>query len=109
VRRRLCRQLLAFEVVDRLAYRRIVDHSGLGYRAGDQGGGADLMDPAGDALRSLGNALDGIVGKDGVPSSGVIDILRVGAGKCQEHWGQMDSRGLMQQLGAIPTPGYGGS
>ena len=42
-------------------------------------------------------------------SFGVIDILRVAGGECQEHWGQMDSMGLMQQLGALPTPGQGGS
>jgi steroid delta-isomerase-like uncharacterized protein len=42
-------------------------------------------------------------------SFGVIDILRIAGGKCVEHWGQMDSMGLMQQLGAIPTPGQGGS
>ena len=38
-------------------------------------------------------------------SFGVIDILRIAGGKCAEHWGQMDSMGLMQQLGASPTPG----
>jgi steroid delta-isomerase-like uncharacterized protein len=38
-------------------------------------------------------------------SFGVIDILRVAGGKCQEHWGQMDTMALMQQLGALPTPG----
>ena len=38
-------------------------------------------------------------------SFGVIDILRVAEGKCQEHWGQMDTMALMQQLGALPTPG----
>jgi len=37
-------------------------------------------------------------------SFGVIDIIRVAGGKFAEHWGQMDSTGLMQQLGAIPTP-----
>ena len=36
-------------------------------------------------------------------SFGVIDILRMAEGKCVEHWGQMDSMGLMQQLGAIPA------
>jgi steroid delta-isomerase-like uncharacterized protein len=35
-------------------------------------------------------------------SFGVIDILRMADGKCVEHWGQMDSMGLMQQLGAVP-------
>jgi steroid delta-isomerase-like uncharacterized protein len=42
-------------------------------------------------------------------SIGVIDIIRVAGGKFVEHWGQMDSMGLMQQLGAIPAPGQGGS
>ena len=42
-------------------------------------------------------------------SFGVIDILRIAGGKFAEHWGQMDSMGLMQQLGAIPAPGEGGS
>ena len=36
-------------------------------------------------------------------SIGVIDILRMADGKCVEHWGQMDSMGMMQQLGAIPA------
>ena len=38
-------------------------------------------------------------------SFGVIDIIRIAGGKFAEHWGQMDSMGLMQQLGAGPTPG----
>ena len=42
-------------------------------------------------------------------SIGVIDIIRVAGGKFVEHWGQMDSMGMMQQLGAIPTPGQSGS
>ncbi len=42
-------------------------------------------------------------------SFGVIDIIRMAGGKCVEHWGQMDNMGLMQQLGAIPAPGPGGS
>jgi steroid delta-isomerase-like uncharacterized protein len=37
-------------------------------------------------------------------SFGVIDIIRIAEGKFVEHWGQMDSMGLMQQLGAAPTP-----
>jgi steroid delta-isomerase-like uncharacterized protein len=37
-------------------------------------------------------------------SIGVIDILRMDGGKCVEHWGQMDSMGMMQQIGAIPAP-----
>ena len=36
-------------------------------------------------------------------SIGVIDIIRMGDGKVVEHWGQMDSMGMMQQLGAIPA------
>jgi steroid delta-isomerase-like uncharacterized protein len=38
-------------------------------------------------------------------SFGVIDIIRFAGGKGVEHWGQMDSMGLMMQLGAIPMPG----
>jgi steroid delta-isomerase-like uncharacterized protein len=38
-------------------------------------------------------------------SFGVLDIIRVSGGKFVEHWGQMDSMGMMQQLGAIPAPG----
>ncbi len=38
-------------------------------------------------------------------SFGVIDIIRIADGKFVEHWGQMDSMGLMQQLGAVPGPG----
>src|SRR5512134_1882367 len=37
-------------------------------------------------------------------SFGVIDIIRIADGKFVEHWGQMDSMSLMQQLGAIPAP-----
>lgn len=37
-------------------------------------------------------------------SIGVIDIIRVSGGKLVEHWGQMDSMGMMQQIGAIPVP-----
>ncbi len=40
-------------------------------------------------------------------SVGVIDIIRVADGKFAEHWGQMDSMAMMQQLGAIETPGQG--
>jgi predicted ester cyclase len=36
---------------------------------------------------------------------GVIDIFRIAGGKIVEHWGQMDSMGMMQQLGAMPAPG----
>ncbi len=37
-------------------------------------------------------------------SFGVIDIIRIANGKLVEHWGQMDSMSMMQQLGAIPAP-----
>lgn len=46
----------------------------------------------------------------GVPSTGktvsvgVIDIISIAGGRFVEHWGQMDSMGMMQQLGAGPTP-----
>ena len=42
-------------------------------------------------------------------SIGVIDIIRMADGKAVEHWGQMDSMGMMQQLGAIPAPAEGGA
>jgi len=47
----------------------------------------------------------------GVPPTGkavtiaAIDIARLEGGKIVEHWGQMDTYGLLQQLGASPTPG----
>lgn len=40
-------------------------------------------------------------------SFGVIDIVRFAGGKVMEHWGQMDSLRMLQQLGAIPAPGAG--
>jgi steroid delta-isomerase-like uncharacterized protein len=49
----------------------------------------------------------------GVPPTGksvsfvVFDVLRMAGGKVAEHWGLLDAMGLMQQLGAIPTPGQG--
>jgi predicted ester cyclase len=42
-------------------------------------------------------------------SIGVIDIIRVDGGKFVEHWGQMDTTGMIQQLGAIPGPGQSGN
>ena len=42
-------------------------------------------------------------------SFGVIDIIRIADGKFVEHWGQMDSMSLMQQLGAIPVPAQSGN
>jgi len=47
----------------------------------------------------------------GIPPTGkavtmpVIDIVRLANGKIVEHWGVSDNLSLMQQLGAIPTPG----
>jgi steroid delta-isomerase-like uncharacterized protein len=41
-------------------------------------------------------------------SFGVIDIMRFADGVVVEHWGQMDSLGMMQQLGVVPAPGEGG-
>lgn len=41
----------------------------------------------------------------GIPSTGkhfavgVFDVMRIEDGKFVEHWGQMDSMGMMQQLG----------
>jgi|SRR5215469_97150 len=46
----------------------------------------------------------------GVPPTGrqvtisAIDIARLADGKIVEHWGQMDTFGLLQQLGASSTP-----
>jgi steroid delta-isomerase-like uncharacterized protein len=37
-------------------------------------------------------------------SFGVIDIVRIAGGKIVEHWGQMDSMRMMQQLGAVSRP-----
>jgi steroid delta-isomerase-like uncharacterized protein len=51
----------------------------------------------------------------GIPPSGkrfsiaVFDILRIVDGKVVEHWGMMDTIGMMQQLGVIPAPGQGES
>jgi steroid delta-isomerase-like uncharacterized protein len=47
----------------------------------------------------------------GIPPSGrqftfsAISIFRIADGKIVEHWGEEDSLGWLQQLGAIPTPG----
>ena len=39
-----------------------------------------------------------------------IDIARIAGGKIVEHWSNSDQLGMMQQLGAIPSPGsQGGS
>ena len=50
----------------------------------------------------------------GIPASGKavsitgIDIWRVADGRLAEHWDNWDQMGMMQQIGAIPTPGQGG-
>ena len=50
----------------------------------------------------------------GMPATGrrvtftSTNISRVANGKLVEHWGNSDQLGLMQQLGAIPTPGATG-
>jgi predicted ester cyclase len=35
----------------------------------------------------------------------VIDMLRIAGGKFVEHWLEMDTLGLLQQLGAVPSMG----
>jgi steroid delta-isomerase-like uncharacterized protein len=48
----------------------------------------------------------------GIPATGkamritAMSILRVVHGKIAEHWAEADWLGMMQQLGAIPAPGY---
>ncbi len=36
-----------------------------------------------------------------------IDINRFAEGKSVEHWLNMDTLGMLQQLGVIPAPGQG--
>ncbi len=49
----------------------------------------------------------------GIPPTGkevellVIDVFRVTKGKLAEHWGAWDRLSLLEQLGAMPTPGRG--
>ena len=38
-----------------------------------------------------------------------IEFNRMEGGKVAEHWVELDLLGLLQQLGAIPTPGTAGS
>src|SRR5919202_6900184 len=51
----------------------------------------------------------------GLPPTGkpftltAIDILRIVDGKIVEHWGEADTLGLLQQLGAIPAPDQSGA
>jgi steroid delta-isomerase-like uncharacterized protein len=50
----------------------------------------------------------------GIPATGkqvavsYSDIWRLEAGKAVENWVQMDTLGLMQQLGVVPAPGASG-
>jgi steroid delta-isomerase-like uncharacterized protein len=51
----------------------------------------------------------------GIPPTGntvtvtEMHISRIAEGKIVERWGQADMLGMMQQLGAVPEPGQGGS
>jgi steroid delta-isomerase-like uncharacterized protein len=51
----------------------------------------------------------------GVPATGkqvrftAIELNRMEGGKVAEHWVELDLLGLLQQLGAIPTPGPAGA
>lgn len=51
----------------------------------------------------------------GIPATGkevtmaAIDIFRIEGGKVVEQWVEFDALGLMQQLGAIPSPEQGTS
>ena len=38
-----------------------------------------------------------------------IDIIHFAGGKAVENWFSGDTLGMMQQMGAIPTPGEGGT
>ena len=38
-----------------------------------------------------------------------MHISRIAEGRIVERWGQGENLGLMQQPGAVPTPGQGGS
>ena len=50
----------------------------------------------------------------GIPATGKQvsvtghDFVRLTDGKLVEHWVEMDTLGMMQQLGVIPAPGAGG-
>jgi steroid delta-isomerase-like uncharacterized protein len=47
----------------------------------------------------------------GIPPTGkhvtvtAIDIIRIAGGKSREHWLEMDTLGLLQQLGVVPALG----
>lgn len=40
---------------------------------------------------------------------GIIEIVRIAAGKMIEHWNVVDNLGMMQQLGIVPAPGQTGN
>jgi predicted ester cyclase len=39
-------------------------------------------------------------------SAGLIIIYRIAGGKIVEHWMQVDTLGILQQLGAVPAPAH---
>lgn len=51
----------------------------------------------------------------GIPPTGkqvtvtLIDINRIENGKLAERWGEADMLGMMQQIGAVPSPGQAGA
>jgi predicted ester cyclase len=66
----------------------------------------------GDAVTSRGTWHATHTGDfQGIPPTGKriamtwMGIDRIAGGKIAEHWAQLDLLGLLQQLGAIPTPG----
>jgi steroid delta-isomerase-like uncharacterized protein len=72
----------------------------------------DAMIAEGDKVVMLSTLRGTHTGEfQGVPGTGKpvtvqgIDIVRTKNGKWIEHWGIFDALGLMQQIGAIPTPG----
>ena len=74
--RRGVRSSFAFDVGDRLADGGLVDDRFLGDGAGHQGGGADLVDAAGQALGVVKDARDRVVGKEGAcREAGNLDVV----------------------------------
>ena len=105
-----------------------VRHSGgHGERSLDRAGLLDVITSVREAFPDLETSIDDMFGEGdalairwssagthqgaflGVPPTGRritltgIHVMRVEGGKVVEHWGQQDSLGLMQQLGATPT------
>ena len=50
-------------------------------------------------------AFVGIAPTDKQVTQGGMDLVRFAGGKAVERWGYFDDLGLLQQLGAVPTPG----